>query len=111
MKAYALKHKSDYAPLNLNFCFMGNPGTGKTEVAKIFAGILYENGLLPKNKLVVKSRADLIGKYVGQTAPLIKLAVEESMGGVFLLMKRIHFFITAKNNLIMEWKPYLNLLD
>lgn len=66
IKAYMLCNKED-EQLNLHMCFYGNPGTGKTEVARIIADILYENNILPTNNLVEVERADLIGEYVGET--------------------------------------------
>jgi len=85
IKSYAIKNMDNSENLNLHMCFTGNPGTGKTEVAKLFAGILYEEGVLPENKLVQKTRSTLVGKYVGQTAPLVRDAVMEAMGGVLFI--------------------------
>lgn len=85
LKAYALKNNSSSDNLNLHMCFTGNPGTGKTVVAKLVAGILYENGILPENKLIERDRSTLIGKYVGQTAPLVREAVNASLGGVLFI--------------------------
>ena len=67
IKAYALANKGHGQP-NLHMCFLGNPGTGKTEVARIIAGILHENGLLQTNKVVETDRSGLVAGYVGQTA-------------------------------------------
>ena len=85
IKSYALKNISNPDNLNLHMCFTGNPGTGKTEVAKLLAGILYENGILPENKLVQKDRSELVAEYIGQTAPLVRRAVAEALGGVLFI--------------------------
>lgn len=85
IKAYTLKNLKNLNNLNLHMCFVGNPGTGKTEVAKLLAGILYENGVFPENKIVIKDRSQLVGEYIGQTAPRVRAAVMESIGGVLFI--------------------------
>lgn len=62
--------KSD--PIVLNMEFTGNPGTAKTTVARIMAGILHEAGLLSSNEIVETGRSDLVGVYTGQTADKVK---------------------------------------
>ena len=84
IKAYALANK-DSSELNLHMCFMGNPGTGKTEVARIIAGILHENGLLRTNKVVETDRSGLVAGYVGQTALKTAEKIDEAMGGVLFI--------------------------
>lgn len=84
IKAYALANQGHDQP-NLHMCFLGNPGTGKTEVARIIAGILHENGLLPKNKVVETDRSGLVAGYVGQTALKTAAVIEEAMGGVLFI--------------------------
>lgn len=85
MSAYAQKHADNVDNLNLHMCFLGNPGTGKTEVGKMFAGMLYENGVLPENKLIVATRTDLVAEYIGQTAPKVRKAVLSALGGVLFI--------------------------
>lgn len=92
LKAYALKNLKTSDNINLHMCFTGNQGTGKTEVAKLVAGILYENGILPENKLIERDRSTLIGKYIGQTAPLVREAVCESLGGVLFVDEAYSLF-------------------
>lgn len=84
IKAYSLANKGN-SDLNLHMCFYGNPGTGKTEVARIIAGILHENGILPTNKVVETDRSGLVAAYVGQTALKTLEKVEEAMGGVLFI--------------------------
>ena len=84
IKAYALANKGHGQP-NLHMCFLGNPGTGKTEVARIIAGILHENGLLQTNKVVETDRSGLVAGYVGQTALKTAAVIEEAMGGVLFV--------------------------
>lgn len=84
IKAYALANQGSQS-LNLHMCFYGNPGTGKTEVARLIAGILYENKILPKNKLVEVDRGGLVGQYVGETPQKTMEAIREAMGGVLFI--------------------------
>lgn len=84
IKAYAVSNK-DSSKLNLHMCFMGNPGTGKTKVARIIAGILYENGILPVNKVIEMDRSRLVARYVGQTALKTSCVIDEAMGGVLFI--------------------------
>ncbi len=84
IKAYALANKDD-KNINLHMCFYGNPGTGKTEVARIIAGILNENGLLPTDKVIETDRAGLVGRYVGETPQKTLGVIASAMGGVLFI--------------------------
>lgn len=84
IKAYALANKND-ENFNLHMCFYGNPGTGKTEVARIIAGILHENGLLPTDKVIETDRSGLVGRYMGETPQKTLEAVQTAMGGVLFI--------------------------
>ncbi|RCW63782.1 AAA family ATPase [Saliterribacillus persicus] len=72
-------------PIQLHAVFSGNPGTGKTTVAKIFANILKNCGLLKRGHLVLASRSDLVAGYVGQTAIKTKKKIREALGGVLFI--------------------------
>jgi probable Rubsico expression protein CbbX len=70
---------------NLHMCFTGAPGTGKTTVALMMAGLLHRVGYLEKGHLVHAMRDDLVGEYIGQTAPKTKLVLDRAMGGVLFI--------------------------
>ncbi|MBM7663116.1 SpoVK/Ycf46/Vps4 family AAA+-type ATPase [Bacillus mesophilus] len=72
-------------PVQLHAVFSGNPGTGKTTVAKIYAKMLKETGLLKRGHLVVASRADLVAGFVGQTALKTKKKIRDALGGVLFI--------------------------
>ena len=76
-------------PIQLHSVFTGNPGTGKTTVAKIYSELLKEIGILKRGHLVVAGRADLIAGFVGQSAIKTKKKIREALGGVLSLMKPI----------------------
>ena len=84
IKAYA-KRNQGLADFNLHMCFYGNPGTGKTEVARILSRILYDAGVLDEAKLVEMDAHGLIGKYVGETAPKTLAKINDAMGGVLFI--------------------------
>ena len=68
-----------------HYLFLGNPGTGKTTVARIMADIFFSLGLLPSNKLVEVKRKDLVAGYLGQTAPNVERVVRSAIGGVLFI--------------------------
>lgn len=71
--------------ITLHMVFTGNPGTGKTTIARILGKVYKESGLLSKGHLVEVGRADLVGKYVGHTAVLVKEVFERAKGGVLFI--------------------------
>jgi probable Rubsico expression protein CbbX len=70
---------------NLHMCFTGAPGTGKTTVAVMMADLLRRLGYLPKGHLIHAMRDDLVGEYIGHTAPKTKAVLDRAMGGVLFI--------------------------
>ena len=83
-KLYADKGLKD-EPISMHMIFTGNPGTAKTTVARLFARIMRENGLLSIGDLIEVGRADLVGKYVGWTAKIIKDKFKQARGSVLFI--------------------------
>ena len=71
--------------INLHMVFLGNPGTGKTTVARIVAKILYGLGYIKSDKLVEVTSKDLVAEYVGQTAVKTADVIQRAMGGVLFV--------------------------
>lgn len=72
-------------PITLNMEFVGNPGTAKTTVARIVAGLLKEIGIIKTGEFIEVGRADLIARYVGQTAPMVQNVFQRAKGGVLFI--------------------------
>lgn len=90
-----LNNKVNLDQINLNMIFRGNPGTGKTTVAKIIANILCKLGFLKTNKMIETTPKDFIAGYVGQTAEKAKKTINRAAGGIVFIDEAYTFSQSA----------------
>lgn len=79
------EHDLPVPPMSLHLVFMGNPGTGKTTVARLLAGLYRAIGVLSKGQLVEVDRSGLVAGYVGQTAIQTQKVIQSAIGGVLFI--------------------------
>jgi AAA+ superfamily predicted ATPase len=96
-KLFKQKGMESHRPA-MHMVFTGNPGTAKTTVARLFAAIMKDNGLLSRGELHEVGRADIVGKFVGQTAPLVKRQFADAMGSV-LFIDEAYSLVEERNGL------------
>lgn len=84
--------------INLHMLFLGNPGTGKTTVARLLSGILYDLGYIRQDKLIEVSSKDLVAEYVGQTAPKTMEVINRAMGGILFIDEAYSLAVSNNNS-------------
>ncbi|MDO4466613.1 MAG: AAA family ATPase [Bacillota bacterium] len=90
------------ASVSKHMIFTGNPGTGKTTIARLIAQYLRAIGILSGGQLIEVTRADLVGKYVGHTAPLTMQVIQSAVGGVLFIDEAYSLFRGKEDSFGLE---------
>lgn len=100
----ALRKSQGYktTTISKHMIFTGNPGTGKTTIARILARYLKSIGILSSGQLVEVTRADLVGRYVGHTAPLTNQVIKSALGGVLFIDEAYSLYRGKDDNFGLE---------